>query len=292
MSGRAQAELIAPGEGAAVVLRRGQVLRVEQVRGRQVVDVNVFGLADGRERLGASRTRALHGLSIGVGDHLWSAAPRERPLMTLIADSIGGRHDVSYPACSAFEYAFASGREGHTNCADIQAESIRRFGLTPDDVHDPLNLWMESGAGEEGLWWRATPTAAGDHVELLAQVGVVVSLNPCGDDLFGSSAFEPAPVRTAVRAATAAERSQWLLPQDRRRTRDAVPLHPLPEYRPRFRTAPLRRTDLVVELPESARARLDVLRATGRHGRTDGEVLRSVLFHWWQEHHARTNPAG
>ena len=42
-------------------------------------------------------------------------------------------------------------------------------------------------------------TGAGDHVELLAQVGVVASLNPCGDDLFGSSAFEVAPVRARAR---------------------------------------------------------------------------------------------
>src|SRR5262245_58453840 len=103
------AELIAPGTGRAMVVRRGQVLQIEQVRGRQVVDLNLFCLADGRERLSASRTRAIHGLSIAAGDSLWSAAPRERPLMTLIGDSAGARHDVSFPACSALEYELATG---------------------------------------------------------------------------------------------------------------------------------------------------------------------------------------
>src|SRR5437762_122165 len=86
-TGNVPAELIAPGTGRAMVVARGQVLRIEQVRGRQVVDLNLFGLSDARERLSASRTRALHGLSVALGDTLWSAAPRERPLMTLIADS-------------------------------------------------------------------------------------------------------------------------------------------------------------------------------------------------------------
>jgi uncharacterized protein YcgI (DUF1989 family) len=282
-------EPIAPGTGRALVVARGQVLRVEQIRGRQVVDVNLFVLSDARERLSASRTRALHGLSIALGDTLWSAAPRERPLMTLIADSAAARHDVTFPACSAFEYASASGVAGHTNCAEIQAESIRRFGLTPDDVHDPLNLWMESGGADGRLWWRLTPTAAGDYVELLAQVSVAASLNPCGDDVFGSSAFEVAPVRATVRAATAAERTRWLRPADGRRTgkgRRRVRVDP--GYVPQYRVAPLERSTLEVQLPDSARPRLDALRRDGTFGDTDGEIVRAVLFRWWQERHART----
>jgi uncharacterized protein YcgI (DUF1989 family) len=274
-----------------MVVSRGQVLRIEQVRGGQVVDLNLFGLSDARERLSASRTRVLHGLSIALGDTLWSAAPRERPLMTLIADSAGARHDVTFPACSAFEYAFASGVTGHTNCAEIQAESIRRFGLMPDDVHDPLNLWMESGATDDRLWWRLTPTAAGDYVELLAQVSVAVSLNPCGDDVFGSSAFEVASIRATVRAATAAERTRWLRPAAGRRTgKGSRPLQPDPGYVPRYRVAPLERCALEVQLPDSAGPRLDALRRDRRFGDTDGEIVRAVLFRWWQERHAHTDP--
>src|SRR5436309_3107359 len=84
----------------------------------------------------------------------------------------------------SLEYEFASGVAHHTSCAEIQAEAIRAWRLTPDDVHDPLNLWLESGAEGGELWWRAARTRPGDHVELLAHTGVLVSLNPCGDDLF------------------------------------------------------------------------------------------------------------
>jgi uncharacterized protein YcgI (DUF1989 family) len=297
--------VIAPGTGLALPVRRGQVLRVEQVRGGQGVDVNVFALADHRERFGASRTRAMHGLSIGVGGVLWSASPRDRPLMTLVADTAGVRHDITYPACSAFEYEFASGVPGHTSCAAIQAEAIRAWRLTPDDVHDPLNLWLESGAENGELWWRATPTQPGDHVELLAHTSVLAALNPCGDDLFGSSSFEVAPVRVRLRSATAEERARWLLPErpalasqqatGRLRRRPILGerrLRPDPAYRPRFATAPLRSRPFQIELPAEARARIDGLRAQGTFGSSDGEIVRAALWRWWQEHHARGDAGG
>ena len=288
------AELIAPGTGRALVVRRGQVLRIEQVRGRQVVDLNLFCLADGRERLSASRTRALHGLSIAIGDSLWSAAPRERPLMTLIGDSAAARHDVSFPACSAFEYAFASGVPGHTNCAEIQAESIRRFGLGPDDVHDPLNLWMEGGAARQPAvvaagrarrratasscwrrwrWWRRSTPAA-------------------------TTCSTPPPTRwrrcgRSVRAATAAERALLVPARRRGPAGRARPLRADPGYRRRYRT-----DAASAQRVRGRAARLGAARAwtrCGRHGgfgETDGEIVRAVLFRWWLERHARTDAAG
>ena len=39
-------------------------------------------------------------------------------------------------------YESMHGFAEHTNCADIQAEAQREYGLTPDDVHDSFNLFM------------------------------------------------------------------------------------------------------------------------------------------------------
>ncbi|HVG66550.1 MAG TPA: urea carboxylase-associated family protein [Gaiellales bacterium] len=278
--------LIAPGTGLALPVRRGEVLRVRQLRGNQVVDVNAFAMGDARVRFGASGTRSRAGLSVGLGDVLWSAAPVELPLLTLIGDTAGGRHDVSHPACSELEYRLASGCAGHTNCCDIQAEAIRPWRLDAWQVHDPLNLWMESGERDGALTWRSTRTEPGDHVELLAHLDVLVSLNPCGDDLFGSSAFEVAPVAARVRRSTAAETRRWLAPEaplllDGRRPRLDR------RVRPRWRLAPLRRRDLQVELGPGARRRLAWLRRDGRFGSADGEILRAVVWHWWAEHHTQ-----
>ena len=109
--------------------------------GDQCVDLNVFNLHDYREFLHVGRTRTLHGINPGAGDFLWSAPPRERALMYLLTDT-ARINDTLFPRCSANMYESMHGFAEHTNCADIQAEAQREYGLTPDDVHDSFNLFM------------------------------------------------------------------------------------------------------------------------------------------------------
>ena len=81
MSGRTVLKelIIEPGTGKALELRRGQILRIEQVAGRQCADFNCFNLHDYKEFFHTGRTRHLHGIHPTKGDFLWSAPPRERP---------------------------------------------------------------------------------------------------------------------------------------------------------------------------------------------------------------------
>ena len=73
-----------PGTGKALELRRGMILRIEQIEGGQCADFNCFNLHDYKEFFHTGRTRHLHGLHPTKGDFLWSAPPRERPMMVII----------------------------------------------------------------------------------------------------------------------------------------------------------------------------------------------------------------
>jgi hypothetical protein len=274
---------VEPGTGLAVAVERGQIVRVEQARGGQCVDVNVYSLADRRERFHAARTRSLHGVAVGIGADLWSNAPWERPLMTIVADTAGSRHDVTFPACSELEYARATGITGHSNCCDIQAEAARPWGLGPQDVHDPLNLWLHSHACPDGsIGWSATSTRAGDHVDLLAQTDCLVVANPCGDDIFGASSYAVAPVRVSVRAAEPRERAEWLCsepaPSGTAPGRAEPPVYDA-EVTPRFDTSGLRTRPVGIALTDAARHAVDRLGGTG-DGRSDAEVVRALLMRW------------
>src|SRR5690606_33071032 len=121
--------------------RRGQVLRVEQIGDGQCLDLNAYALDDYKECLSAGRTRYFHGVNPQVGDHLWSAPPRERQMFTIVSDTVGS-NDVMFPRCSALLYEVTWGFDYHTNCHDILAEAIREYDLTPDDVHDTFNAFM------------------------------------------------------------------------------------------------------------------------------------------------------
>ncbi|WP_298134261.1 urea carboxylase-associated family protein [Micropruina sp.] len=128
--------VLEPGTGKAVVVRAGDLLRVEQLRGGQCGDFNIFSLENHHEHLHVGRTRSLHGKSPARGDLVWSRAPWERPLMAILEDT--GQTDTLVPYCSALLYWRLFGQRQHTNCQQIQIEAQREYGLPPYAVHESL----------------------------------------------------------------------------------------------------------------------------------------------------------
>lgn len=288
--------VIRPGEGKALELRRGQVLRIEQIAdGGQCADFNCFNLHDYKEYFHTGRTRHMHGLHPTVGALLWSAPPRERPMAAIIADTVG-TNDILYPRCSSFLFEYQYGLTPHTNCHDIQAEAQREFGLTPDDVHDSFNFFMHTGVDERGHPFIAENTATkGDYVELIALMDILAVPNVCGADVMATSSFELKPLRVAVFAGTDEDLAQF----DGRREMGTFASQRTPaefkvaaikverelvrdeSYTPEFTNVPLVVEDVAVELDDDEAAMLDQLVDDGRFGSTDAEVLRYAFHGWW-----------
>jgi uncharacterized protein len=282
-----------PGTGKAVELRRGQILRIEQVEGGQCVDFNCFNLHDYREFMHCGRTRTVHGFNPSRGTFMWSAPPRERAMLYILADTYG-RNDVLFPRCSAYVYESAYGFDVHTNCHDIQAEAQREYGLTPDDVHDSFNLFMCTEVTLDG---RATMTRQnakpGDHVDLLALMDVLAVPNVCGADVMRTSNFSLKPIRLTVFTATEADlaavpkvptlRSQRTPGQFRNATiKSDRPLRRDPTYAPEFPNVPIVVSDVPVALSAEE---VELLRRVklGIYGDDDPAALRDILFSWWDE---------
>lgn len=284
--------VIEPGTGKAVEIRRGQILRIEQVTGGQCADFNCFNLHDYKEFMHTGRTRHMHGLHPSKGDYLWSAPPRERPMVYILEDT-AGTNDALYPRCSAFLFEFHYGLPVHTNCHDIQAEAQREYGLTPDDVHDSLNFFMHTGVDQDGRPYIASQTSKkGDYVDLLMLMDVLAVPNVCGADVMATSDFELKPLKLSIFEAseddwsrvaelpryqnqrTPADFKVKAIKAERELTRD-------PSYRAEFTNVPITVTELAISLEPAERAILDRLRATGQFGKTDGEVMRHIFFSWW-----------
>jgi uncharacterized protein len=240
------------GAGIALVLAPGDTLRIEQVVDGQCVDLNAFALDDTRRPFSAARTRMEHGLRPTTGAVLWSAPP-EVALLEIVADTAPG-HDLGFPMCSEVEYERATGIAGHLSCFQIQLETQRRWNLTP---HDPLNLWLPTDLTPDGRL-RSWPAACrrGDYVELRASADVLVVVNPCPDDLFGSSQYEPGPVRVMAssKAPPAIVQAARLVPPQ----------------------------EVEVELPDELRAHLAEVGERGWLGVGDAAVARALLFRWWE----------
>ena len=111
--------LIEPGQGKAIEVRAGEVLRIEQVDGGQCVDFNAFNLHDYKEFMHCGRIRTVHGLNPGPGDFLWSAPPRERAMMYLLEDTVRCNAETSrrwhapcLPGCTSWRARAAAPTTG------------------------------------------------------------------------------------------------------------------------------------------------------------------------------------
>ena len=289
-----------PGTGKAVPVMRGQILRIEQIGNGQCADFNAFNLHDYKEYFHTGRTRHLHGLFPAEGDMLWSAPPRERPMFTIIRDTVG-TNDVQYPRCTGFLYEYQYGFEQHTNCHDILAESIREYGLTPDDVHDSFNFWMHVGVDpDEKLYIKRMMAKPGDYVELLAHFDILAVPNVCGADIFSTSNFELKPLKVQVLDSTADDRDRWLQPEERQYRNQRTPadfrlaqikatreLERDDSYTPEWPVYPIVKQPVEVPLSEDEYAMVEALRRNGGFGEEDTDIVRHAFFSWWIEHYMR-----
>ncbi len=287
-----------PGTGKALELRRGMILRIEQIEGGQCVDFNCFNLHDYKEFFHTGRTRHLHGLHPTKGDFLWSAPPRERPMMCILEDTVG-TNDVLYPRCSAFLFDYQYGLPVHTNCHDMQAEAQREYGLTPDDVHDSFNFFMHTGIDSAGHPFIARQTAKkGDYVDLLALFDVLAVPNVCGADVMATSDFSLKPI--ALTIFEPSEEALAAVPESPKLGTQRTPAHFKnktikadrvlkrdPDYVPEFTNVPIRTIELAINLDADEARALETLKATGAYGAADSEVLRYILFSWWIERFMR-----
>ncbi|MBL7253068.1 DUF1989 domain-containing protein [Paractinoplanes lichenicola] len=277
--------LLEPGTGKAVEVAAGQVLRIVQLEGHQCVDLNVFTLADRRERLHVGRTRGMQGPHPAPGDVLWSNAPWERPIMAITGGN--ATTDTQFPFCSRLIYSAFFGLHDRTNCQEIQNEAQREYGLGPWDIHESLNLFMHTAPGPDGSpVIRRNLARPGDYIEFTALTDVLAIPNVCGDDLSNCSNFNLRPVRVlvedplaedATRARAARDRAVVLgLPQPRD-VPDPQPLRRDPGYVADFPYLPLRPADVQVDFDES---RFHQVKNVPLYAGDDAAALRDLTLSW------------
>ena len=174
--------------GKAFTVEQGQVLRVACHEDTQVADFDVFNRDNPKEAFSASQSRAIHGSHLTTGDRLWSHPIYQRPMMTIIADTVGPArtpegaksHDLLFGPCDEKLYRRATGKANLPNCRDNIAKAIAEFGLTPEDVHDPLNIFMLTGLEPSGkLFYRDPLARRGDYMEFYAEMNCLCAISAC-----------------------------------------------------------------------------------------------------------------
>jgi uncharacterized protein YcgI (DUF1989 family) len=296
-----------PVTGKAVPVRRGEVLRIEQVEGGTCVDFNAFNLHDHKEILDCGFTRSFQSFDPRTGELIWTNAPRGRPMFAILDIADTCELDIVGHRCNRVFQELGWGMTEHANCQDSLAEAIREYGLTPDDVHDSFNLWMATTIDASGRrQFRWNPAQKGDRIDLLATFDTLAVAVICGlGDLVGINNFTFAPVRLEVFAAStetlslaAAVEERWgrMVSQVTEADLAATPVHAGraltadPDYVPSYRPAPAL-TAVDVALTESEEALVAGLVATGVYGETASEAVRAAFMRWCNTHRTRIRRA-
>src|SRR5258708_24484930 len=135
------AHMVVPaGAGLAVWVRHGEHLRILDIKGGQVGDLFAFAGADPGEYLSASHTRtSTSRLFPRIGEQFMTN--RRRPILTRVADTSPGVHDMLIAACDPERYRML-GAPGHASCADNVPDAFAPIGLATDAVPHPRNVLL------------------------------------------------------------------------------------------------------------------------------------------------------
>lgn len=191
-------------EGRAVEVRAGQVLRIIAVEGAQVADSTFVALNNPREGYHAGQTVALNMLA-GTGTMrsittLWSRPPYERPMLTVIEDTVGVHFAWNGGRCSRGVYAIRDNiGSGHRTCQGNLEEAVRPWDVEPDMIPDVFNVFMYTDVeNEDTLVFRPTPAKPGDYIDLRAEIDLLAAISACPSKTSATNHGKPKPLGLEV----------------------------------------------------------------------------------------------
>ena len=182
---------IEAGTAQAVDLAKGDVVRVVNSEGHQVVDTWAFAADRPSDHLSMEHSRsATYRILYQPGDTLVSAS--FRPMLTILADTSPGIHDTLHAACSAESNVFYGAPASHPNCQDNLKSVMTDRGVDLVTIPCPWNLFEHAVVQSDGsLMDEPSAAKPGDYVELRAEMDLVLVCSACPSTVGDISQGEP-----------------------------------------------------------------------------------------------------
>ena len=175
--------LIPARKGAAARIKKGQVLRVINTHGSQVVDFWAFNDPDLGECMSMEHSRPWFGKIIpAVGDTLLTN--KRRPILTVIEDTSPGVHDTLIASCDTYRYEQLGCKGFHDNCTDNLKNALEAMGLKRVVHPCPFNLFMHIPV-KNGVSISFEPPLGkpGDAIAFRAEMDAVLGFSACPQDM-------------------------------------------------------------------------------------------------------------
>jgi urea carboxylase-associated protein 1 len=178
-------------------IRKGETLRIVDLEGQQAVDFICFNAHDTSEAYDATVTVRLASRAyLQKGDVLYSGLAR--PMFTIQEDTVG-YHDTICGCCSAEINDLRYGVKNTPSCRANFLHELGKHGLDVRSVVPNINFFMYIPFHDRGAFSFQPPLSkAGDHVDLLAHMDILVVLSNCPQILNPANNFNPTPIRIKV----------------------------------------------------------------------------------------------
>ncbi len=192
-------EVVPAGKLTALNLRAGQILRVVDLQGKQVVDIVALVSSDPTEQLSCVYSVVLNRCwKLTTGHVLYTT--RARPLFTITADTVG-LHYAGGGYCTEEVNFLRYGVRGSKNCGDNLRTALDMLGLggTSFSLDSCFNVNMNLTYQPDGTMALNEPLSRpGDYLDLRAELDCAVALSNCPQDRNPCNGFHPTPVRLLV----------------------------------------------------------------------------------------------
>ncbi|WP_429930286.1 urea amidolyase associated protein UAAP2 [Agrobacterium vitis] len=194
-----QDHVIAAEAPFSTVIKKGQILRIEDSYGQQAIDTLFYNAKDFSERYSNQDTMREQGAAyISTGTKIISN--EGRIMLTMTADSCG-RHDTSAGACSCESNTvrFGHGTKYLHACRDNFVLEVAKHGMSKRDVVANINFFMNVPIEPSGQMTIVEGISApGDYVELQAEMDVLLVISNCPQINNPCNGFDPTPARVLV----------------------------------------------------------------------------------------------
>jgi urea carboxylase-associated protein 1 len=183
------------------LVRKGETLRIVDLKGNQAVDFLLYAAADDGERYSAQDTIAAQGnIFLRAGSVLMSS--EGRAMMTLTATNVEF-HDTIGGACSCESNTLRYGHHTKSQhaCVDNFLFANSAYGRSKRDMVSNINWFMNVPVEADGALGIVDGISApGKYLDLRAEMDVVVIVSNCPQINNPCNGFNPTPVRMIVAA--------------------------------------------------------------------------------------------
>jgi len=183
----------------SAVVRQGDVLTIVDLEGNQAVDFLLYALADDAERYSAQDTIAAQGnIFLKTGAVLLSN--EGRPMATVTATNVA-YHDTIGGACSCESNTLRYGHHTKSQhaCVENFLQANARHDRGKRDMVSNINWFMNVPVEADGALGIVDGISApGLHVDLRAEMDLVVVVSNCPQINNPCNGFNPTPVRMVV----------------------------------------------------------------------------------------------